>query len=292
MSLFELPVSPSARRAKMALVLVLDAVLLGAGVFMIVSYIGDRGGKRASEAAARPGRVEVLAPVSAPPREEPSRGGADGSHDNVQSGQPSKSGKPVDSGGKSGKPVDSDGKSGGTGPGQGTGRTDSTPAAESATPTAKTGSKDEDLAAGTSAGAGSGVLFTGSEGAEPSAEPGATGPDGAHDGGPEANVDDEIARMAPRLALQVHRRQGDLERCYQAASKSSGPSDRMTGRIHVRFTLMPDGSTKDAEITRDDIRSTALATCVLDRFRSWPMPAGVSQPIEIEWPFEFSPNSP
>jgi len=68
MSLFELPVSRGARTAKMALVLVLDAILAGAGIIMILSYLDAR---RAPEPVKRPsparGSVQVGAPKAVVP---------------------------------------------------------------------------------------------------------------------------------------------------------------------------------------------------------------------------------
>lgn len=66
MSLFELPASRRARLAKMALVLVLDAVLAGAGVLMILSYLEARRAApvpvKKPAAGAATGAVEVGAP--------------------------------------------------------------------------------------------------------------------------------------------------------------------------------------------------------------------------------------
>ena len=67
MSLFELPVSRGPRTAKLALVLVLDAILAGAGIVMILSYLDAR---RAEPAPARkpdPAVVKVGAPKAVVP---------------------------------------------------------------------------------------------------------------------------------------------------------------------------------------------------------------------------------
>lgn len=67
MSLFELPVSRGARAAKMALVLVLDAILAGAGIVMILSYLDARSGSPAPEAKPKPPAVKVGAPKAVVP---------------------------------------------------------------------------------------------------------------------------------------------------------------------------------------------------------------------------------
>ncbi|HEU5058746.1 MAG TPA: hypothetical protein VFU21_19570 [Kofleriaceae bacterium] len=68
MSLFELPVSRRARAAKLALVLVLDAILAGAGIVMILSYLDARSGPPAAPAGTRkPPAVKVGAPKTVAP---------------------------------------------------------------------------------------------------------------------------------------------------------------------------------------------------------------------------------
>ena len=80
MSLFELPASRGARTAKLALVLVLDAILAGAGIVMIVSYLDARSGPPAPAGKPKPppavkvGAPKAVAPVApeaAPPAGEP-----------------------------------------------------------------------------------------------------------------------------------------------------------------------------------------------------------------------------
>lgn len=79
MSLFELPAARGARTAKLALVLVLDAILAGAGIVMILSYLDARRAEPAKKApapAVKVGAPKVVAPaasgapaVGAPPAE-------------------------------------------------------------------------------------------------------------------------------------------------------------------------------------------------------------------------------
>jgi hypothetical protein len=73
MSLFELPAAKGARTAKMALVLVLDAVLAGAGIVMILSYLEARKGEAPVRKPVRTGKgsVEVMAPTPVAPSEAP-----------------------------------------------------------------------------------------------------------------------------------------------------------------------------------------------------------------------------
>ncbi len=67
MSLFELPAARGARTAKLALVLVLDAVLAGAGIVMILSYLDARGASPAPAGKPKPAAVKVGAPKAVAP---------------------------------------------------------------------------------------------------------------------------------------------------------------------------------------------------------------------------------
>src|SRR5687768_3226752 len=67
MSLFELPAARGARTAKLALVLVLDAILAGAGIVMILSYLDARGASPAPAGKPKPPAVKVGAPKAVAP---------------------------------------------------------------------------------------------------------------------------------------------------------------------------------------------------------------------------------
>ena len=74
-SLFEMPASRGARRARMALVLVLDAILAGAGVVMLMAYFDSRGDARG---AARVDRATGSAAGQGAAEEPPNGGGPTG----------------------------------------------------------------------------------------------------------------------------------------------------------------------------------------------------------------------
>ena len=68
-SLFELPSSRSGRRAKLALILVLDAILAGAGVVMLLAYLEARRASKPPGARSQDerGKVEVMPPTRVSP---------------------------------------------------------------------------------------------------------------------------------------------------------------------------------------------------------------------------------
>jgi hypothetical protein len=271
-SLFDLPAARGARRAKMALILVLDAILAGAGVIMLLSYLESRREHRPARPGARTdgardgqrGQVEVLTPARvAPPQPEPARGGS----------PPSGADRPA------------------TQPAGGEQDSKDTPrpppsAKPKARPKPRTGTRSD---SGRVPGAASGTLpalapeWDGDDAREHVVDQESDEPD-------RGEVEDEstakIARVTDRLRKVVDRHQGDLEQCYVAAN-SSAPDESLEGRIDVRFVLMPDGSTASVTEAANTTGSEALADCVIDLFRSWTFPGGHSEPLELEWPFLF-----
>jgi hypothetical protein len=275
-SLFELPAARGARRAKMALILVLDAILAGAGIIMLVSYLESRRDQRPARPSARTdgardgsrGQVEVLTPARvAPPRPQPARD----SGGSAPSGADRQAPKPV-----GGEPDAKD-------------RPRQPPSAKpKARPKPRTGTRSD---SGRVPGAASGTLpALAPQWDADDAEPGQEDADEQSDAPSRGEVDGEssaqIARVTDRLRDVVDGHQADLEQCYLAAN-SDARDEPLEGRIEIRFVLMPDGSTAGVTPTANTTGSEALADCVIDLFRSWAFPGGHSEPLELEWPFLF-----
>jgi hypothetical protein len=246
-SLFELPSSRSGRRAKLALILVLDAILAGAGVVMLLAYLearrasrppaassdGERGGER--------GKVEVMPPtqvspspgaVPALPASTPAAPAAPGSQPAPAEVEPSRGEAAPDS------------KARPRSPGK---------------PRPKSGRRDKSDAR---RGEPSGDTLAGSA--------------------PEWE-----SEVTSRLRDVVDSHQQDLERCYLSSTNSDDPDAALEGRIDIRFTLMSDGSAANVSPTANTTGSAELADCVVDLFRSWKFPGGHPEPLELEWPFLF-----
>jgi hypothetical protein len=102
---------------------------------------------------------------------------------------------------------------------------------------------------------------------------------------------DDIDEVSARLTELVRRHEGDLERCYQRVAKVSGPSDPLEGRIDVHVTVMPDGSAQGVHAGENTTGSAQLADCVVTLFKSWTLPVGAADPVELVWPLQFRPPS-
>lgn len=257
MSLFELPVSRGARTVKLALVLLLDAVLAGAGIVMIWTYLAARHESPPAPPAPRPERhAFVLAPRTVT---IPVAAASPAPAASARAGQPLVKELP-------GTRHHHRGPAQVAPPSRSKG-TASSPGTASSLGAASPASSPDPPAAKTGADAGASVT--------PAA------------GGDEGEPDVEGAARQLRVVVDTH--QAQLERCYERAAKTAGPSDPLAGRITMRFTLMPDGTIANVRPTGNTTGSESLADCVAGLLGTWALPGGAGDPIELEWPFLFRP---
>ncbi len=265
--------SRGARLAKIATILVLDAVLVGVGIAMILSYAHARervGEKRSAAkiesgvaaAAPSPDSAAATAPEDIRPKKavavaekptktatgdrEASKGHRKKPHESARrerrSPRPEKSGR-------SDTPEEPD--PGGADP------SDTTP------------------------GAG-------------------TDPDGAGAGAPGGSTDTtaeptqaEIGQVHSKVALLVARNSSKLQRCYQQAAKSTTPDNPLAGMIHLHFEIVASGHADNVRVDKNETGSQQLAQCVVALFESWtfPKPPG-NKPLQLIWPLRFKAPPP
>ena len=73
--------------------------------------------------------------------------------------------------------------------------------------------------------------------------------------------------------------------CYQRAVNRGL---RANGKIEVRFTITPDGSTRDVVVREDTIGHPEVGACVADRFARMRFSARPNGIIIVRYPFTFS----
>jgi outer membrane biosynthesis protein TonB len=246
----------------MALVLVLDAILAGAGVVMLLSYLEARQGGRAPNRASA-GAVEPGSQVSTPEAARPE--GANPEPPPAPAPEP-----------ESASPPEPQPK-----PSQARPPEEAKPRAKPARPeTSKPGARSD-----SSSGAEptDGELLGMAPGWERDPDQALQPAAAVHP--PEADVEE----LTGALRRVVDRHQRELEDCHAAASNSAGPDRLLEGRIDIRFTLMPGGRSADVRPVANTTGSAALAECVVAGVRSWSFPATAAAPLELEWPFLFRP---
>jgi hypothetical protein len=281
MSLFELPVSRGARMVRVFAVLALDAVLVVAGIAMIVSYMNDR--DRAASPASAPDagvaevRVEAATPtlVKADSDDSATKRAADGARPTKKrtSSKPRTSGGSTSGGRTSGGSTSGDGTSGDGTSGDGTSGDGTSGDGTSGDGTSGDGTSGD----GTS---GDGTSGDGTLGDE-------LGGDGTGSGSSEPTPDD-IRRVARQISVLVDRHDGRLKRCYSQSAKAFTPDDPLVGLVEIQFVLVPGGTVKNVKTVKNTSGSDTLAACVVGLVKSWsfPEPPG-SASLPFSWPFNF-----
>jgi hypothetical protein len=247
-SLFELPSSRSGRRAKLALILVLDAILAGAGVVMLFAYLEARRGSKPPAARSddargdERGEVEVLPPTQV----SPAPGAVPALPANAPAAPEPELAPPA----------------AGEEPSRGEAAPDTRarPRQPSSKPRPKARRRDRSDTR---------------RGEEPTGD------------NPAGVASEWESEVTSRLRDVVDGHQQDLERCFLASSNSDDPGAAPEGRIDIRFTLMSDGSAANVSPTANTTGSAELADCVVDLFRTLKFPGGHPEPLELEWPFLF-----
>ncbi len=282
MSLFELPVSRGARIARVVSILALDAVLVGTGLAMILSYVNARDQRRAApqvvDAGASTARVEVLppTPVRPPATRKPvtSRDERRAPRSPRSVAQPSSKKTPA-----GGHAHPKAGRRASAPPGPPPGPRDTPPGPRDTPPgprDAPPGPRD--------APPGPRDTPPGPRDTPPgpALPPDAGSPEPPSDGPSE----EEITLLANRIGLVVDRKRGQLRRCYSQAAKVTSPSEPLEGKVVIRFEIMPSGRARNVRTMSNTTKSNQLASCLQGLIRGWSFPAS-SQPVEFAWPFVF-----
>jgi hypothetical protein len=292
-SLFELPVSRRARLTRIAIVLTMDAVLAGAGIAMIGSYLGARA------EAAQP-LVAALAPADA---------GAPRHQADVKVSPP----RVVRPGPDDGKPP--------TPPGT----TKPPPATTPATPSAPPGAtKPPSGTGGTKppvtnvpSGNGPGTDDPGAvlggisrrpDAAVPSTtpqpppvtppaqlpppspvdQPPVAPPDAAPDlPAPPVDPSDAEQTLAAGVQRTVEGHMGQVRRCWENIAKASADSNLPEGTIEIQFGVLASGSPSSVQVVQNQTGSPALGDCVVALVNSWDFPRHDGDPVVFVWPFFF-----
>ena len=88
--------------------------------------------------------------------------------------------------------------------------------------------------------------------------------------------------QADVLAVAAAHR-SDIQRCIDRHR----PADEPEGRITLRWTIHPDGTTSGASVTSQRLRDSELARCFLGLVAQWTFPKHAAQMDPVEIPFAF-----
>lgn len=91
-----------------------------------------------------------------------------------------------------------------------------------------------------------------------------------------------------KLAGFVRARKSAIQSCYERELKRN-PS--LKGRVVVRFTITPQGSTTDIDIEENTLGNDAVASCIRTVIRGWRFPFKPDSEVPVAYPFVFAPAS-
>jgi TonB family protein len=238
--------------ARIAAVLLLDAVLCGSGIAMGLSWWSSR------HAVAAPQPSPESKPVAETSEATPAAPETEPPPPQVVAEEPRKVDRPASSG---------DAPSPGTRPGGGR-----TPPPV-VVPPVWPGAPDAAPAA---------VPVPPPPESQPEPTPAPATPDAA-----AMVVDDEDAEISTEAVRNVvHQHMGDVKRCYTRNAKVGTSTQPIEGKVEIQFTIRTTGDAEDVRVVENTTGSEPLGTCVAALLSSWSFPSP-GEDVEFVWPFVF-----
>lgn len=119
---------------------------------------------------------------------------------------------------------------------------------------------------------------------DPYGEPAAPVDAGA-DSEPEAEAG--AVDVADAIARLTSRNQQRFQRCYRQAAKAYTPEQPLEGEVDIALRVMPTGDVREVSTARNTTGSDALAQCLVSVIAGWRVAAGGAEPIDLVRPFRF-----
>ncbi|HET8542048.1 MAG TPA: AgmX/PglI C-terminal domain-containing protein [Anaeromyxobacter sp.] len=123
--------------------------------------------------------------------------------------------------------------------------------------------------------------------ARSAAPSGPVAPDAApppHDG---AAAQDWGEPDMPKVQKLFRSRFAEVKRCYEAELQRH-PQAR--GKLTLRFTIVESGALSGVSVARSTFERRDVPSCVAEVVRRWRTPFRPAEPVEVEYPFSFSPR--
>ncbi len=92
---------------------------------------------------------------------------------------------------------------------------------------------------------------------------------------------------AAKVKQLMRQRAADVRRCYESALAQDA---RARGKLTLRFTIAPSGAIEGVAAERSTFARRDVPACIVDVVRRWTTPFRPAEPVEIEYPFSFSPK--
>ncbi len=91
----------------------------------------------------------------------------------------------------------------------------------------------------------------------------------------------------PKIEQLFKARFAEVKRCYEAELQRN-PEAR--GKLTLKFTIVESGAIRYASVAKTTFANRRVPTCILEVVRRWKTPFRPAEPVEVEYPFAFSPR--
>ncbi len=91
----------------------------------------------------------------------------------------------------------------------------------------------------------------------------------------------------PKVKRLFGSRFAEVKRCYEAELQRHPES---SGKLTLRFTIVESGELRSVKVARTTFRRPDVPGCVAEVVRRWRTPFHPNDPVEVEYPFSFSPR--
>src|SRR5437868_4185499 len=97
-------------------------------------------------------------------------------------------------------------------------------------------------------------------------------------------------RRCPKLRYRRSRRSaaGSVRGCYERALRQN---QMLQGKLMVAVKVGAQGQTCGASLASDTLGDGAVASCVLQKFRSGTFPAPIGGCVDVQVPINFTPKT-
>ena len=86
------------------------------------------------------------------------------------------------------------------------------------------------------------------------------------------------------IMLTVVGQRDTISRCI---ARQRGAAPRVHGTLSLRWVIEPSGAVSSARSNTDEMKDSALATCLLHEIPSWQLPPFDGEPYPVDFPFKF-----
>src|SRR5512138_2349653 len=91
----------------------------------------------------------------------------------------------------------------------------------------------------------------------------------------------------PKVRKLFEARFAEVKRCYEAELQKH-PDAR--GKLTLRFTIVESGALRSVAVAKTTFQRREVPTCIVEVVRRWKTPFHPNEPVEVEYPFSFSPR--